>query len=58
MIDPGHGVDVELLTLTSAPDGAAPAVWTLEADGGSGWTLVAESSSTVFTGRARRARSA
>ena len=55
VIDTGHGVDVELLTLTSAPDGAAPAVWTLEADGGSGWTLVAESSSTVFS-RPRQTR--
>ncbi len=49
VIDTGDGVDVELLTLTSAPDGAAPSAWTLEADTGSGWAVVAESSATTFS---------
>ena len=48
-IDTGSGVDVELITLTSAPDGVAPSTWTLEAQTGEGWSLVGESSTTVFT---------
>ncbi|HEU4547329.1 MAG TPA: glycoside hydrolase domain-containing protein, partial [Microlunatus sp.] len=47
-IDTGDPVDVELLTLTSAADGAAPSAWVLEAETGSGWAVVAESSATTF----------
>ena len=48
-IDTGDPVDVELITLTSASDGAAPSAWTLEAETESGWTGVAGSSATVFS---------
>jgi predicted alpha-1,2-mannosidase len=47
-IDTGDPVDVELLTLTSAPDGVAPSAWALEAETDSGWTIVARSSATAF----------
>jgi len=49
VIDTGEPVDVELLTLTSAPDGIAPSAWTLESDTGSGWTGIARSSATTFS---------
>ena len=48
-IDTGDAVDVELITLTSAPDGVAPSAWTLEAETDAGWTAVAESNATTFT---------
>ncbi len=48
-IDAGDAVDVELITLTSAPDGAAPSHWTLEAETDAGWTTVAGSTATSFT---------
>jgi hypothetical protein len=48
-IDTGDPVDVELLTLTSAPDGVSPSAWVLEAQTASGWTVVARSSATTFS---------
>ena len=44
-----EAVDVELITLTSAADGEAPSVWTLEAETDTGWKTVASSPATVFT---------
>ncbi len=44
----GEAVDVELITLTSAADGAAPSAWSLEAETTTGWTLIAEASADTF----------
>ena len=47
-LDTGDTVDLELITLTSAADGAAPRAWTVTAETDDGWTELAESSATSF----------
>lgn len=53
-LDTGEPVDVELITLTSPPQGSAPASWTVEAwtgeaDADAGWAVIAEAERTPFT---------